>query len=134
MTPDNVGVHVEAEVTRGDDALRAAHALLDLGLRHDAVARAHYAALHFARALLLTEGVEPKTHAGVASMLSLHFVRSGRLSPDRAKDLSRLEQLRTEADYNRFFEFTAEGAAEEIAAADRFAAAARPLLAPPTDP
>jgi uncharacterized protein (UPF0332 family) len=129
VSPENTRAHVRAELDRGDLALRAAHELHKLGLLPDAVSRAYYAALHVARALLLTEGVEPQTHAGVSSMLGMHFVVPGRLSADRAKDLARLEQFRAEADYNRFFVFTTEGAAEEIAAADRFCAAGRSLLA-----
>ncbi|MDP9152570.1 MAG: HEPN domain-containing protein [Myxococcota bacterium] len=129
MSPENVRAHVTAEVARGDEALRAAHELLRLGLLNDAVSRAYYAALHVARALLLTEGVEPQTHAGVSTMLGMHFVVPGRLAPAHAKELTRLEQFRNEADYNRFFVFTGEGASEEVAAADRFCAAGRSVLA-----
>jgi uncharacterized protein (UPF0332 family) len=129
MSPDNARAHVRAETARGDEALRAAHELLKIGLLNDAVSRAYYAALHVARALLLTEGVEPQTHAGVGSMLGLHFILPGRFAAERAKELARLEQFRAEADYNRFFVFTAEGAAEEVAAADRFCSAGRALLA-----
>ena len=129
MSPENTRLHVRAELDRGAQALRAAHELLKLGLLNDAVSRAYYAALHVARALLLSEGVEPQTHAGVSTMLGLHFVVPGRLAAEHAKGLSRLEQFRAEADYNRFFVFTAEGAAEEVAVADRFCAAGQSLLA-----
>jgi len=128
LSPENARAHVTAEISRGGESLRAAHELLKIGLVNDAVSRAYYAALHVARALLLTEGVEPQTHSGVSSMLSLHFILPGRLAAEHAKELARLEQFRTEADYNRFFVFTAEGAAEEVAAADRFCAAGRALL------
>jgi uncharacterized protein (UPF0332 family) len=128
VSPENTRVHVRAEMVRSDESLRAAHELLKLGLFNDAVSRAYYAALHVARALLLTEGVEPQTHAGVSSMLGMHFVVPGRLAAEHAKELARLEQFRTEADYNRFFVFTTEGAAEEIGVADRFCSAGRALL------
>jgi uncharacterized protein (UPF0332 family) len=128
VSPENARVHVRAEIVRADESLRAAHELLKLGLVNDAVSRAYYAALHVARALLLTEGVEPQTHAGVSAMLGMHFVVPGRLAAEHAKDLARLEQFRTEADYNRFFVFTVEGAAEEVGVADRFCAAGRALL------
>jgi uncharacterized protein (UPF0332 family) len=119
---------VLAEMTRGAEALRSARELLRLGLLNDAVSRAYYAALHVARALLLTEGVDPKTHGGVSSMLGLHFVVPGRLAAAHAKGLARLEQFRAEADYNRFFLFNAEGAAEEVAVAETFCAAGHALL------
>ena len=128
MTRDNARVHIAAEVVLGDQALRAAHELLRLGLLHDAVSRAYYAALHFAQALLLTEGVEPKTHHGVSAMLGLHFVMPGKLTAERSKELARLEQFRGEADYNRFFVLPPEGAAEEVVVADRFVEALRSVL------
>jgi uncharacterized protein (UPF0332 family) len=128
VTVENRRVHVAAEVSRGEEALRAARALLKLGLLNDAVSRAYYAALHFALAALLTEGVEPKTHGGAGAMLALHFIRTGRVPVERGKELSRLEQYRSEADYNRFFVFDMDGAAAEVEVAERFCGAFRELL------
>jgi uncharacterized protein len=122
MTIENRRQHVAAELQRGRDSLRAARELWRLGLTSDAVSRAYYAALHFALAALLTEGVEPRSHAGVGAMLGLHFIVPGRLPPERAKELSRLEQFRSEADYNRFFIFTPDSALEEVVVAERFCA------------
>lgn len=61
MTDENRRVHVAAEVSRGREALRAARQRLDAGLLNDAVSRAYYAALHFALAAILTEGIDPKS-------------------------------------------------------------------------
>lgn len=129
MTGEHKRAHIAAELERGEQALRAAKELGRLGLLNDAISRAYYAAAHFTRALLLTEGVEPKTHVGLGRMLGLHFILPGKLPPDRAKDLSRLEQFRNEADYNRFFVFSSEGAAEEVEVAERFCDAVRHWLA-----
>ena len=52
------------------------------------MSRAYYAALHVARALLLTEDIEPQTHAGVSAMLGMHFVVPGRLNAQHAKELA----------------------------------------------
>jgi uncharacterized protein (UPF0332 family) len=128
VTVENRRVHVAAELSRGEEALRAARELLKLGLLNDAVSRAYYAALHFALAALLTEGVEPRTHGGTGAMLALHFIRTGRVPAERGKELSRLEQYRSEADYNRFFVFDADGAAAEVEVAERFCNAFRELL------
>ena len=128
MSPEHQRVHIRAEAARGKQALRSATELLRLGLLNDAVSRACYAAFHFARALLLTEGVDPRSHVGVSSMLGMHFIVPGRLDAARGKELSRLEQFRGEADYNRFFVFTADGAAEEVAIAERFCEHTRSFL------
>lgn len=120
MTDEHLRVHVAAELEQGATALRAAEALLALGLFSDAVSRAYYAAFHHAMALLLSSGVEPKSHAGVGSMLGLHFVRAGKLPPECTHELARLAQFRAEADYNRFFSFTAQSASQEVAVARSF--------------
>lgn len=120
MTSENRLVHLRAEVARGQDSLRAARELLRLQLFNDAVARAYYAAFHFASAVLLTEGLEPRSHAGVGAMLGQYFVVNGRIEPALAKALSRLERFRGEADYNRFFVFTEQSAAEEVDVAQMF--------------
>lgn len=128
MTGENRRIHVAAELVRGEQALRAARELMRLGLLNDAVSRAYYAAQHHAVALLLTEGVEPKTHVGLGRMLGMHFVVPGRIAPERAKELARLEQFRAEADYNRFFVLTEAGADEEVQVAERFCAELREWL------
>jgi len=53
MNAPNRRDNAAREAAVGDDALRAAEALLALGLHNDAVSRAYYAAFHYARALLL---------------------------------------------------------------------------------
>ena len=62
------------------------------------MSRAYYAALHYARALLLLKEEEPKTHEGVLRRLSFYFVRTGVLSLEEGKVFSRLHKLREEAD------------------------------------
>src|SRR5690606_37297691 len=91
----------------------AADALLKLGLFNDAVSRAYYAAYHHIVALLLTEGLEARTHSGVGALLGQHFIVTHRVDPEVARSLSRMQQFRGEADDNRFFVFTAVSAAEE---------------------
>ena len=120
MTPENRLAHVSAELARGRESLQAARELLRLNLLNDAVSRAYYAALHFATSLLLAEGLEVRTHSGVGAMLGQYFIVPGRLDPQLAKSLARLEQFRCQADYNRFFVLTPEGAREEIEVAEDF--------------
>ncbi len=73
MNADNRKENAAREAALGDDALRAAEALLALQLYNDAVSRAYYAAFHHARALLLLDGLEPKTHRGVFALLERHL-------------------------------------------------------------
>ena len=101
MTDDNKRANIAAELGRSDESLRAAVVLLEAGLLHDAESRLYYSAYHAAVALLLTQGLEPRSHTGVANLLGLHFVKTGRLNAGDARLFARLQKYRVEADYPR---------------------------------
>ncbi len=128
MTRDNRRKNIAAEVKRGDESLDSAKLLLGAGKLADAVSRAYYAAFHYARAMLLTLGEETRTHGGLERLLHRDLVREGALDPEVARLFSRLQKFRQDADYTAEFVFTAAGAAEEVAAAERFVREARALL------
>jgi uncharacterized protein (UPF0332 family) len=129
VTAENAKKNIAIERERGDGSLRSAEVLLREGLYADAVSRAYYAAFHYARALLLTIGEEPITHAGVERLLHRDLVRGGAMAPDVARLLGRLMKNRLDADYTSEVVFTREAAQEEIDAARRFVEAAIAQLA-----
>ena len=129
MSPENELANARTEMALGDDALRAAQALLDLDLPNDAVSRAYYAAFHYARALLLLQGLEPKTHRGVAALMATHLEGTGRLSKASVSAFARLQTFRATADYDARGRLTRERAAEEVRAAVEFVEEARKQLA-----
>ena len=57
-------------IQRGNDSLKSAEALINLDLTLDGLSRAYYAALHYARALLLSIDVVPKSHKGALTLFS----------------------------------------------------------------
>lgn len=118
MTSDSRKANIQAEVEKADTSLRAARALFDLALYDECVSRAYYTVFHLLNALLLTEGLESKSHRGVDHLVNMHFVRRGALEAQHAKAFARLMQFRLQADYSRAFRFTQEGAAEELALAE----------------
>jgi hypothetical protein len=128
MNEGNRRSNARAESVLGDDALQAARHLLALGLHNDAVSRAYYAAFHFVRALLLTEGGEPRTHRGVVALLERDFVATGRIEPDVAARLARLQTFRGLADYDARERVSARRAREEVAAAEAVVDAVRKVL------
>ena len=79
--------------------------------------------------ILLTEGLEPRSHTGVANLLGLHFVKTGRLDPDDARLFARLQKYRIEADYSVGFVLTRDAVEEDLAAARAFIERARSLVA-----
>jgi uncharacterized protein (UPF0332 family) len=128
VTGENIRANVADEMRLAGSALHAADALLGLGLVPDAASRAYYAALHAARALLFSLGLEVRSHRAVRTMLSRHFVQSGALSPERSKELGHLESLRTAGDYDSAFALGADEVRPEVEKARRFVEDARAIL------
>lgn len=102
--------------------------LLAAGLYQDAISRAYYAAFPWARALLVSRGLEPTSHRGTIQLLGLHFVKDGPLSKESAGLLAHLETWRELCDDNPDARFSEDQAAEEVARAERFIEAVTPLV------
>lgn len=128
MTGDNIRANLEAERARARDCIEAAEHLLNGGFFNDSVSRAYYAAMHMARALLITKGLEAKTHRGVAQLLSLHFVKTGIVAHNVAADLAQLETFRELSDYHAATVVTADEARSEVARARSVMAACESAL------
>lgn len=73
-----------------------------------AVNRLYYAAYYAASALMLAYGIECSTHAGIKSMLALHFIRKGLLEPTHGKTFMSLFENRQSGDYEDFVYCDAE--------------------------
>ncbi len=113
---------------KAEERLRAAHLLLQQGFYEEAVSVAYYATLWAARALLLTEGAETRTHEGVRTMLGLYFIRTGRLPQEVGRLFTRRLDDRMNADYSDVNFLSSEDAEEAIEQAERFMDAVRPLV------
>ena len=128
MTGENRRANAEAEIASAHEALRAAEALLSLALLRDAMSRAYYAVFHAARALLLLEGLEATTHAGVLRFVATDLVRTGKLDPRVNLLLTKLHAYRQASDYAYAFDIAASDAAEEIAQARAFVEATSSMI------
>ena len=133
MTSKNGILNAIEEGKRGDEAMRAAKFLLSGGFHGDAVSRAYYASFHWARALLLSKGIEPRTHRGVIQMFCLHFVKDGPLDEAVATALASLETSRELSDYESTARFSESQAERLVAKAERFIEVCRPLIPVKTD-
>jgi uncharacterized protein (UPF0332 family) len=77
VTEDNRKENIRAELDRAAEAIAAATLLYENGYISDAVSRLYYFVLYNIRALLLSKGLEPRSHEGALRLLGLHFVREG---------------------------------------------------------
>jgi len=108
MIEENKKENIREEIKRAKEAMRAANLLFDNGFFNDAVSKLYYFLLYNVRALLLTKGLEPKSHEGALRLFGLHFVKKGIFSPSDSHIFSKLMKYREEADYNPTYTFTKE--------------------------
>lgn len=128
MTRENKRSNILLEVDRAVQDLRDARLLREAQSHASAVAKAYYSMFHHARALILLEGLESRSHSGVIHLVNLHFVRADRLSPDVARFLAMYERLRQEADYDTAAMFTVTMADDAITAASQYGEAICEIL------
>ncbi len=118
MSPGNIAENIREEWALSEEALRATHALVGIGVLRDAASRLYYCALHAVRALLLSEGLEAKSHTGVLSLLGMHFIRPGHMPAELSTTFRRIQAFRESADYTRGFVITEAELRAEIAAVE----------------
>ena len=76
------------------------------GFYNTAVNRMYYACYYAATAMLISMGIEVKSHDGVRLNLGRHIVLEGRLSPELGRFYSRLFSKRSTGDYDDFINHT----------------------------
>ena len=128
MTDENRNANLRDELGRAEQALQAADALLGLGLHNDSVSRSYYAVFHFLCALLLTRGVEPRTHAGAIHLFNVELVRTSIFPSTHNRLLARLQRARELADYDSAVMFSEPDARAELDDARRFGVEAKAYL------
>jgi hypothetical protein len=128
MTEENKRRNIADELKRADESMRAAEALLGLSLHADSVSRSYYAVLHLVRALLLSLGIEAKSHSGVVHLFHAELVRPGLFPPTHNRALAALQRSREFADYDAAVTFTHPDAEASLADARAFAADALTVL------
>ena len=122
MTDANRKRNIAHELSRAEQAFEAARALLGLGLHADSVSRAYYGAFHHLRALLLSRGLEAKTHGGAIHVFNTEFVRPGLFASSHNRLLAGIQRSRELADYDAAVAFSREDAEASLRDAEAFRA------------
>lgn len=128
MTGENTRENAQASVHRAEQELAIARNCLRDGFFHATVSHAYYAAFHYALALLFTEGLQTKTHSGVAHLVNLAFVRKGLMPPKVFCILGHLQRDREVADYDAMCVYDDETAQDAIDQAMLFRSVSRSIL------
>lgn len=92
-------IRVRNWLKRSEEYLRAAEYEFDGEFYARAVSTAYYAMFYAATAALASMGIERAKHSGVISAFGEHFVRSGKISAELGRKLSRVMEDREESDY-----------------------------------
>lgn len=107
---DNVKTLAMHRMVRAHEALREGDLLLAEQSARGAVNRFYYAAFYAVRSLLATRGLDSSRHAGVIALFHEHFVKTGTVSKQNARALSRSFEKRQKTDYADFVSVTIEEA------------------------
>lgn len=89
------------------------------GDRETACNRFYFAAMHAAKAICLTKGLEAKSHRGLKHLLVVQFVRSGELPEWLEAAYGELETERDLADYSTGYRVSPERYEDRRVACDR---------------
>ena len=93
---------IKYRIKRAHETMEEVVVLSDIGHYNAAVNRLYYACFYAAQALLLKHHISATTHAGVKTMLGLHFVSKGILSVENGKTFNTLFEKRHSSDYEDF--------------------------------
>lgn len=102
MTPEQRADLVNYFFERAHESIEEAKYLRDGGYFNGAVTRLYYACFNAGRALLTAYGMDTTTHHGVKTMISMEFIRKGKLDIEHGATLSDLFNQRHTSDYEAY--------------------------------
>jgi uncharacterized protein (UPF0332 family) len=105
MTDEDRKEVVKMRIENAHNTMKEAKLLMDNSFWNAAINRMYYACYYAATALLINDGIEAQTHAGVRQMLGLHFVRTGKLTVKLSNYYSNLFAKRQSGDYDVYIDF-----------------------------
>ncbi len=105
---------VQLELEKARRTFSEVAKLKDLGYWETLANRLYYAVFHAVSALLVSDGHKVGTHHGSIAVFSLHYVKTGKFSPEEGRLYSQLETMRERGDYDIIFHVTPEEVAPRI--------------------
>lgn len=101
--PDN-SERIKYRIQLAENTLSEANVIKDLGYLSTALNRYYYACFYAVTALLLTRELNPKTHAGVRTLFSLHFVQTAIVPFEFGQFYGQLFDKRQRSDYDDYLD------------------------------
>jgi uncharacterized protein (UPF0332 family) len=85
------------------EELDIAKLLLEKAHYRASISRSYYSMYYATQALLVSQNIDTSTHKGLIRLFSLHFVKTGKLSPEWSNILKEAYDLRQLSDYDADF-------------------------------
>ena len=120
LTEENYQALSRYRQERAHETLAEIPYLRGQGYYNTAVNRLYYACYYAAVALLTKHHIITNTHAGVKTMLGMHFVSKGLISKESGRAFAYLFDCRQRGDYDEFVYSTCEQVDELYPKAQRF--------------
>lgn len=120
ISPKNRNKQFLLLIKNAEERIQSAELLFGKGLYNDAVSRAYYGFLDTANALLITKGITAKTHAGVITLFSLHFIKTKLVPVQYIQFFRQAKDAREEADYEFLKRFTEKETKQILQTAKEF--------------
>lgn len=98
----------------------SAQLLLDNGNYRDSISRSYYAIFTAVKAVLATERIDFKKHAGVISYFQKEYIRTEKFEKKFSKYLSEAFEIRNLCDYDDFYIAAREDAEIQLARAREY--------------
>lgn len=89
-------------ISRAEESIKEAEVMARESFYNAAINRLYYACYYAAVALLLKERIQVNTHAGVKTMLGLHFISKGLIPQQLGRTFQILFDSRHSGDYEDF--------------------------------
>ena len=93
---------IQYRIERAEETIEEASLLSKESHFNAAINRLYYACFYAASALMVAYGLTASSHAGVKTMIGMHFVSKGLLPKEQGKAFSRLFEIRHSGDYDDF--------------------------------
>lgn len=120
IEPKNRKKQFDRFIERAKERLEEAKILFEEKHYSGAISRAYYAFFEAAHAALITKGISAKTHAGVITLFSLHFVKTEQIPAQFIRFFKQAKEARETADYTFLKDFTKEETERIIQTAEDF--------------
>jgi uncharacterized protein (UPF0332 family) len=91
---------IDLKIERANETIKEVPYLVEQGYYRTAVNRLYYACYYVVSALLLQEGYSVRTHNGIITSFSMHFIKTGIVSSEEGKLYRSLFELRLTGDYD----------------------------------